>query len=199
MNKKSTLEKKTSKQQEKQLEDSIEKVDSHEESLIPDKSDSTLINQNLTKRKKQYINSIFRFEKLHRDFLEIIKLEMEFRKIEDLSNVQAEIIYNIGFAEVTIAELLNRGYYLGSNVSYNLKKMLQNGYVEQRVSDRDKRSVFVKVTKKGHKIIKLLDSIFDSQLNAIAVTYKNIDMQKLHDMLHAMYVLFDNDINRRKP
>src|SRR3954469_5485654 len=48
-----------------------------------------------------------------------------------------------------VGELTQRGCYLGSNVSYNLKKMVENSYVEQARSPHDRRSVHVRLTAKG--------------------------------------------------
>src|SRR5690606_4892119 len=57
-------------------------------------------------------------------------------------------------------ELTLRGYYLGSNVSYNVKKMGENGYIEQERSVHDKRSIRVKLSDKGRETYKLLEEMF---------------------------------------
>ena len=97
-----------------------------------------------------YIEVISLVERLHRHFLEIIKLELESSNIHDINNAQALMLFNIGDAEITVSELTARGYYLGTNVSYNVKKMVENGYLAAERSAHDLRSYRVKLTKRGH-------------------------------------------------
>lgn len=110
--------------------------------------------------KEEYFESVQALEKLHRNFLDVLKLELETINIFDINNVQAVILYNIGTTQVTVGELTNRGYYLGSNVSYNLRKMVQNGYVCQVPSPHDRRSSYVKLSEKGLSLYHKLDKIF---------------------------------------
>ena len=79
-------------------------------------------------------------ERLHRQFLEVVKLEFDGLGIHDINNVQSLMLFNIGDAEMTVGELTSRGCYLGSNVSYNVKKMVENGYLAQERSVHDRRS-----------------------------------------------------------
>src|SRR5436309_13082925 len=99
-----------------------------------------------------YLEVISLVERLHRHFLEVVKLELDGLSIHDITNVQAMTLFNIGDAEMTVGELTLRGCYLGSNVSYNLKKMVANGYVEQAQSPHDRRSVHVRLTPKGRAL-----------------------------------------------
>src|SRR5499426_3018081 len=91
-------------------------------------------------------------ERLHRQFLEVVKLELEGLRIHDINNVQAMMLFNIGDAEMTVGELTLRGCYLGSNVSYNVKKMGQHGYLTQQRSLHDRRSIHVRLTEKGIRL-----------------------------------------------
>jgi len=59
------------------------------------------------------------------------------------------MLFNIGDAEMTVGELTLRGCYLGSNVSYNVKKMVENGYLAHERSVHDRRSIHVRLTEKG--------------------------------------------------
>ena len=77
--------------------------------------------------KQAYLTTINALERMHRQFLEVIKNELDSTDVRDINNVQALILYNIGGDELTVGELTLRGYYLGSNVSYNVKKMTENG------------------------------------------------------------------------
>ena len=96
-----------------------------------------------------YLDIIALVGLLHRQFLELVKLELDADGTRDINNVQAMILYNVGDLDMSVGELTWRGCYLGSNVSYNLKKMLENGYVVQERSSHDRRSVRVKLTDKG--------------------------------------------------
>ena len=98
-----------------------------------------------------YLQVISLVERLHRQFLEVVKLELEGFAIHDINNVQAMMLFNIGDAEMTVGELTLRGCYLGSNVSYNVKKMVENEYLAHERSVHDRRSVHVRLTEKGIK------------------------------------------------
>jgi DNA-binding MarR family transcriptional regulator len=99
-----------------------------------------------------YLEVISYVERLHRQFLEVVKLELEGFGIRDINNVQAMMLFNIGGAEMTVGELTLRGCYLGSNVSYNVKKMVENKYLAHERSVHDRRSIHVRLTEKGKKM-----------------------------------------------
>ena len=99
-----------------------------------------------------YLEVVSLVERLHRQFLEVVKLELEGIGIHDINNVQAMMLFNIGDAEMTVGELTLRGCYLGSNVSYNVKKMVENKYLAHERSVHDRRSVHVRLTEKGIKL-----------------------------------------------
>jgi DNA-binding MarR family transcriptional regulator len=100
---------------------------------------------------------------LHRQCLEVVKAELDRIGVRDLNNVQALILFNIGDEELTVGELTQRGYYLGSNVSYNVKKMVENGYLIQERSPHDRRSFHVRAAEKGLEISRRLDELFQAQ------------------------------------
>ncbi len=110
--------------------------------------------------KSSYIETISLVERLHRQCLEVVKAELDRIGIRDLNNVQALILFNIGDEELTVGELTQRGYYLGSNVSYNVKKMVENGYLIQERSPHDRRSFHVRAADKGLEIYQRLDKLF---------------------------------------
>jgi DNA-binding MarR family transcriptional regulator len=99
-----------------------------------------------------YLETISLIERLHRHFLEVVKLELEGLGIHDINNIQGMMLFNIGDAEMTVGELTLRGCYLGSNVSYNVKKMVENGYLVQQRSLHDRRSIHVRLTDKGSRL-----------------------------------------------
>lgn len=107
-----------------------------------------------------YLEAIQLVERLHRHFLDVLKVELDKKGIQDINNVQSMILYNVGRDELTVGELTIRGYYLGSNVSYNVKKMVENGYLEQERSIHDKRSIRVKLTEKGLELHDMISAMF---------------------------------------
>src|SRR6202795_5101837 len=135
-----------------------------------------------------YLEVISLVEQLHRRFLEIVKLELDGLGIHDINNVQGMMLFNIGDAEMTVGELTLRGCYLGSNVSYNLKKMVENGYLAQERSVHDRRSVYVRLTDKGRDLRDRLSvmhrrhvemlaqtTITDTDLQGVVVTLRRLE------------------------
>ena len=108
-----------------------------------------------------YYDSITLIERLHRQFLDVLKVELERAGIFDINNVQSMILYNIGTDQLTVGELTNRGYYLGTNVSYNVKNLVESGYLLQEKAPHDKRSTRVRVSEKGLELVKKLDDLID--------------------------------------
>jgi DNA-binding MarR family transcriptional regulator len=114
-----------------------------------------------------YLDVIAIVERLHRQFLEVVKLELDKEAVHDINNVQAMILNNIGETEMTVGELTLRGCYLGSNVSYNVKKMLENGYIVQERSPHDRRSVRVRLSEKGLALHKKLSKMHERHVAAL--------------------------------
>ena len=117
--------------------------------------------------KQTYLNLILLIERLHRRFLDVIKAELDRLKIEDINNVQTLILYNIGTENLTIGELTVRGYYLGSNVSYNIKKLVENEYLIQERSSHDKRSFKIKLGTKGLSLIEKIDALYQKNVDQL--------------------------------
>ncbi len=111
-----------------------------------------------------YYEAVLLIERVHRHFLEVVKSDLDRQGIQDINNVQALILYNIGQDEMTVGELTARGYYLGSNVSYNVKKMVENNYLVQERSPHDRRSVRVKLSDKGLALHKKMTEYFEKQV-----------------------------------
>ena len=123
--------------------------------------------------KQIYTDSILLIERLHRRFLDVIKTELDRLKIDDVNNVQTLILYNINAEQLTIGELTNRGYYLGSNVSYNVKKLVENAYLVQERAPHDKRSTRIKLSDKGLSLCKKIDELYQRNVDMIS---KEMDM-----------------------
>ena len=109
--------------------------------------------------KPQYLEAVSRVERLHRRLLDLIKDEFDRMGWDDINPVQALLMFNIGDAEMTAGELRSRGYYLGSNVSYNLKKLVETGYIFQERSRADRRSVRIRLTPKGEEVAEVIDEL----------------------------------------
>ena len=114
-----------------------------------------------------YLDALTLVERLHRRLLDVIKDEFDRRGRSDINSVQALLLYNIGEKELTAGELRTRGYYLGSNVSYNLKKLVEMGYLHYKRSDKDRRSVRVSLTPKGVEARETIQKLYQRQLTSV--------------------------------
>ncbi|HEY0901536.1 MAG TPA: MarR family winged helix-turn-helix transcriptional regulator [Micavibrio sp.] len=134
-----------------------------------------------------YYDAIQLIERLHRHFLDVLKIELDRKGIQDINNVQSMILFNIGNDEMTVGELTIRGYYLGSNVSYNVKKMVENGYLIQERSVHDKRSIRVRLSDKGKMLCDLITSMFKRHEDQL----KNTDITdaRLIDLNNALKMI----------
>lgn len=117
--------------------------------------------------KHKYLESLMLIERLHRRLLDVIKDDFERTGEPEVNPVQALLLFNIGDSELTAGELKTRGHYQGSNVSYNLNKLVKAGYVNHERSSSDKRSVRVKLTDKGQRIRHRVDQLYNRQLHAV--------------------------------
>ena len=108
----------------------------------------------------EYLDSLALVERLHRLLLDVIKDEAERVGLLEINAVQALLLFNIGDNEVTAGELKSRGYYQGSNVSYNLKKLVEMGYMHHKRCEIDRRSVRVKLTEKGRDVRLVVAKLF---------------------------------------
>jgi DNA-binding MarR family transcriptional regulator len=117
--------------------------------------------------KEKYLISLKLIERLHRLLLDVIKDEFERLGRTDVNSVQALLLFNIGDAELTAGELTSRGYYLGSNVSYNLKKLVEMGYIHHQRSRMDRRSVRVSLTEKGQEVADIVNNLYERHIRSI--------------------------------
>ena len=117
--------------------------------------------------KESYLELLHLVERLHRQLLDVIKDELERLGQTDINSVQALLLYNIGDAELTPGELRSRGHYLGSNVSYNLKQLIDKGYIQDQRSDVDRRSKRVSLTQSGLQVRDRLAALYDRQLASV--------------------------------
>jgi len=127
--------------------------------------------------KQSYLETIRLIERLHRRFLDVIKTELDRLGIEDINNVQTLILSNISNEQLTVGELTARGYYLGSNVSYNVKKLVENGYLNQERSPHDRRMTRVRVSEKGLELTQRIDQLY--QNNAAELEREVVSQEQL--------------------
>jgi DNA-binding MarR family transcriptional regulator len=117
--------------------------------------------------KPRYLECLNLVERLHRQLLDVIKDELDRKGEREVNSVQALLLFNIGDEEMTAGELRTRGHYLGSNVSYNLKKLVESGYIHHERSDVDRRAVHVRLTGKGAAIRQTVAKLFDRHLESV--------------------------------
>ena len=114
-----------------------------------------------------YLDALTLVERLHRRLLDVIKDEFDRRGRSDINAVQALLLYNVGDKELTAGELRTRGYYLGSNVSYNLKKLVEMGFLDHQRSRIDRRSVRIKLTEKGREVRDIVESLYQKHVRTV--------------------------------
>ncbi|PIE13053.1 MAG: MarR family transcriptional regulator [Rhodobacterales bacterium] len=114
-----------------------------------------------------YLEALALVERLHRLLLDVIKDEFERVNVLEINAVQALLLFNIGDNEVTAGELKTRGYYQGSNVSYNLKKLVEMGYMHHQRCEVDRRSVRVRLTQKGREIRDVVAGLFSRHADGL--------------------------------
>ena len=117
--------------------------------------------------KSRYHEALHLVEPLHRRLLDVIKDEFERRGRDDVNSVQALLLYNIGDKELTASELRTRGYYLGSNVSYNVKKLVDLGLINHQRSRVDRRSVRISLTEDGQEIAETVAKLYERHIGSI--------------------------------
>ena len=107
-------------------------------------------------------------ERLHRRFLDVLRAELTLMEITDINAVQALLLANIGDEEINVRELMSRGYYQGSNASYNLKKLVEMDYLVQEKSERDRRATMIKLSEKGLDLVSKISQSEEKQAQMLA-------------------------------
>ena len=135
-----------------------------------------------------YLEALTLVERLHRRLLDVIKDEFDRRSRSDINSVQALLLYNIGDKELTAGELRTRGYYLGSNVSYNLKKLVEMGFLDHQRSRVDRRSVRISLTAKGQEVRHIVEALYDKHVKTVEQVggISNEEFATLNKSLHRL-------------
>jgi DNA-binding MarR family transcriptional regulator len=127
--------------------------------------------------RQSYMESVRLIEQLHRRYLEVVQTELKSQGVDDINNVQALMILHIGMSELAVTDLLKRGYYLASNVSYNVRKLAEAGYLLQERSTSDRRSIRLRLTDKGITLYDRLSDMIDRQVLALSDVTSYRDLQ----------------------
>ncbi len=114
-----------------------------------------------------YLEALTLVERLHRRLLDVIKDEFDRRGRSDVNSVQALLLYNISDKELTAGELRTRGYYLGSNVSYNVKKLVETGYLHHARSRIDRRAVRISLAEKGRDVHNIVSGLYEKHVATV--------------------------------
>lgn len=134
--------------------------------------------------KKEYLELTHLIERLHRRFLDVLRTELNRLGVRDINGVQALLLANIGEEEIVIRDLVERGYYQGSNVSYNIKKLAELGYIEQERTSHDKRSVNIKLTDKAIEIVAKIREL--EEQNAATFSEQQKSKNETEEILEAL-------------
>ena len=124
-------------------------------------------NERINEVRPVYLEALTMVERLHRRLLDVIKDEFDRRGRSDVNSVQALLLYNIGDNELTAGELRTRGYYLGSNVSYNVKKLVEMGYLHHARSRVDRRSVRISLTERGKEVHAIVAQLYEKHVTTV--------------------------------
>ena len=146
-----------------------------------------------------YIESLNLIERLHRRLLDIIKDEFDRHGRDDVNSVQALLLHNIGDKELTASELRTRGYYLGSNVSYNVKKLVEMGYLHHARSRVDRRAVRISLTPKGREVHDIVKSVYTKHINTVEKIggVSSDDFERLNNALSRLERFWTDQIRFR--
>ena len=155
----------------------------------------TADNQNIDEFKRVYLGSLQLIERLHRRFLDVLKAELDRLRIQDINSIQSLILYNVGHAEMTVGELTSRGYYLGSNVSYNVKKMVDKGYLEQKRSPHDRRSIRLRLSPTGLELYEKINALYETHVVRLSRgPLGSNTLSGMNDALQALELFWSEEI-----
>lgn len=137
-----------------------------------------------------HLDLICLIERMHRRYVDVLRMDLVALGADDLSPAQVMMLFAIGRGETMVRELMARGYYVGSSASYNLKRLVESGYVERKTSERDRRAARLSLAPKGSELcerIRTLDGRYhqrlsrnENQKHELTVTYRTL--QRLEEI-----------------
>jgi len=143
-----------------------------------------------------YAETIALIERLHRRFLDVLRVELERLGVDQINNVQSLLLANIGGEEVSVGELMTRGYYLGSNVTYNLKRLVEAGLVEQQRSRHDRRVVRVRLSERGHALCAEINAMLARQRDQLDARADLAPLAQLNGELKSLEAFWAEQVSR---
>ena len=164
-------------------------------SRAPDIQEEVLTRNDL---RSHYLEALTLVERLHRRLLDVTKDEFDRSGGASVNSVQALLLFNVGDSELTAGQLRTRGYYHGSNVSYNLKKLVETGYINHQRSCVDRRSVRLSLTEAGREIANTVGQLYERHLASIAAVggIGAPDLQQVNRSLQRLERFWDDQIRR---
>jgi len=135
-------------------------------------------------RTEAHLDLVRTVERVHRRFLDLFRIDLGRLGIDDVSPSQVMMLFMIGSDELTVRDLIERGYYLGSNASYNLKRLVESGYVDRGVSERDRRSARIRLSEKGQKLCDAVQKIDGTYYHLVVRNPK--DARELETAIRAL-------------
>lgn len=149
--------------------------------------------------KPSFLEAVMLVERVHRRFLDVVKDELERLRRADVNSVQAVLLYNIGDSELSAGELKSRGYYLGSNVSYNIKKLTEAGFIVQERSLQDRRSIRIRLTESGRAVAAIVANLYERNARTLSeVGVLDIaDLRQMTTALQRLDRFWDDQIRYR--
>jgi DNA-binding MarR family transcriptional regulator len=146
-----------------------------------------------------YAETIALIERLHRRFLDVLRIELERLGIDQINNVQGMLLSNIGHEEVSVGELMTRGYYLGSNVTYNLRRLVDAGFAEQHRSQHDRRVVRVRLTAAGKEVCTKIGTMLARQCDVLDADPNLAPLADLNDQLDRLERFWTQEVSGPRP
>lgn len=143
-----------------------------------------------------YAETISLIERLHRRFLDVLRIELERLGIDQINNVQSLLLANIGAEELSVGELMTRGYYLGSNVTYNLKRLVEAGFVEQQRSRHDRRVVRIRLSARGRALCADINAMFARHSEALRGRPSLAPLDELNRNLRSLEAFWTEEVSR---
>jgi DNA-binding MarR family transcriptional regulator len=111
--------------------------------------DDDLSTRNIGKR---YCELTSILDRLHRRYLDVVRLELEGIGVRDVNPAQALLLTMVGEGDVPLRDIMQRGGYTASTATYMIKKLVEYGYLEQARAAHDRRTMRLRLTRTGKRI-----------------------------------------------
>lgn len=146
-----------------------------------------------------FLKSLSLLEQAHRRLHDVVKDDLERSGEDSLTGVQALLLYEIGVDETPASALRARGAFAGTSLSYNVKKLQEGGYLNQRRSDEDKRAVRLSLTERGLKVRARVAALFEKQATALEPTasVRFDDLQQMNKTVSRLERFWSDQIRFR--